>query len=113
MSGFYLHHFFRGLSVRGLLLGSFLIVTKLHASDDALIFSDQRNNGWGDWGWVPHYSTNNPVHSGSNVTVFAATGSYQAWWLKHNPIDMAISTAITFWLNGGTTGGLLQYAHEQ
>ncbi|MEI6197638.1 MAG: hypothetical protein WCS42_25265, partial [Verrucomicrobiota bacterium] len=45
------------------------------ASDDLLIFSDQRNNGWGDWGWVPHYTTNNPVHSGSNAMVFAATGT--------------------------------------
>jgi len=75
------------------------------ASDDALIFSDQRNNGWGDWGWVPHYSTNNPVHSGSNAMVFAATGSYQAWWLKHDAMDTSLYTNLTFWVNGGPNGG--------
>jgi hypothetical protein len=77
----------------------------LRASDDLLIYSDQRNNGWGDWGWVPHYTTNNTVHSGSNAMVFAASSSYQAWWLKHNPIDTSLYTNLTLWVNGGTNGG--------
>ena len=81
------------------------LVGSVSASDDLLIFSDQRNNGWGDWGWVPHYTTNNPVHSGSNAMVFAATGSYQAWWLKHNAIDTSLYTNLTLWVNGGTNGG--------
>ena len=34
------------------------------ASDNLLIYSDQLNNGWGDWGWVTHYRTNSPVHVG-------------------------------------------------
>jgi len=63
-----------------------------HGSDDLLVYSDRLNNVWADRGWVPHHATSNPVHSGSNAMVFAATGSYQAWWLKHNLIDRAIST---------------------
>lgn len=75
------------------------------AGDDLLIYSDQRNNGWGDWGWVPHYATNAPVHSGSNAMVFAASSTYQAWWLKHNAIDTSLYTNLTLWVNGGTNGG--------
>lgn len=77
----------------------------LFASNDLLIYSDQRNNGWADWGWVPHYATNNLVHSGSNAMLFAANSSFQAWWLKHNPIDTSLYTNITLWVNGGINGG--------
>jgi len=75
------------------------------ASDDMLIYSDRLNNGWGDWGWVPHYATNNPVHTGTNSMFIFPSGGWQAWWLAHDPIDTTIYTNITFWLNGGATGG--------
>ena len=75
------------------------------ASDNLLIYSDQLNNGWGDWGWVTHYNTNSPVHSGSNAMVFAATGGYQAWWLKHDPINTSLYTNLSLWVNGGAIGG--------
>ena len=75
------------------------------ASDNLLVYSDQLNNGWGDWGWVTHYPTNAPVHSGSNAMVFAATGGYQAWWLKHDPINTSLYTNLSLWVNGGAIGG--------
>ncbi len=76
------------------------------ANDDQLVYSEMLNNGWQDWGWVPHYATNNPVPlSGTNCMVFAATGGWQAWWMEHDPIDTTIYTNVTFWLNGGTNGG--------
>jgi len=75
------------------------------ANDDYLIYTIQLNNGWADWGWVTHYATNNPNFNGSNSMVFAATGSYQAWWLEHDPIDTTIYANVSFWLNGGPTGG--------
>jgi hypothetical protein len=74
-------------------------------SDDYLIYSQMLNNGWSDWGWVTHYATNNPNFNGSNSMVFAASGSYQAWWLVHDPIDTRIYNSLTFWLNGGSPGG--------
>jgi len=78
---------------------------KIFASDDLLVFSDQRNNGWGDWSWVPRYNTNSPVHSGTNALCFNQTGTYQALWFKHNPIDTRIYTNLTLWVHGGATGG--------
>ena len=99
---------FYGLKImRSYFAGLILAVSVLNglASDDMLVFSDQLNNGWGDWGWVPHYATNNPVHTGTNSMFIVASGGWQAWWLAHDPIDTTIYTNITFWLNGGATGG--------
>ena len=36
---------------------------------------------------------------------FAASGSYQAWYVVHDPINTTIYNSISFWVNGGTTGG--------
>ena len=77
----------------------------LWAADDLRIFSDQRNNGWDDWSWVPRYNTNSPVHSGTNALCFNQTGTYQALWFKHGEIDTRIYTNLTLWVNGGVTGG--------
>ena len=63
------------------------------------------NNGWQDWGWVPHYVTNNPSFNGTNSVVFAASSGYQAWHLEHDPIDTTVYTNLTLWLNGGGQGG--------
>jgi len=78
-----------------------------HATDDMLIYSDRFHNGWGDnWSYIPHFPTNNPVHSGSNSMAFVPDQSWNAWWLKSGTVvDTRIYTNLTFWLNGGATGG--------
>ena len=84
------------------------------ANDDLLIYSGYTNvlygtmnynNGWQNWGWVPNYVTNNPSFGGTNSIVFAASSSYQALHLEHDPIDSTLYTNLTLWLNGGTSGG--------
>jgi alpha-L-arabinofuranosidase len=84
------------------------------ANDDLLIYSGYTNviygamnynNGWQNWGWVPNYVTNTPGFNGTNSIVFAASSSYQALHLEHDPIDTTLYTNLTLWLNGGTTGG--------
>ena len=49
--------------------------------------------------------TNNPTFNGTNSMVFAASSTYQALYLEHDPIDTTIYTNLTFWLNGGSKGG--------
>lgn len=79
------------------------------ANDDMSIFSGVtqlgENNGWGDWGWVPHYVTNNPSWNGHYTMAIAASGGNQAWYIHHDLIDTTIYSTISFWLNGGATGG--------
>ncbi len=90
-------------------LGCLLLMSTLAAcaSDDMLIYSDRFNNGWGDnWSWMPRYPTNNPVYSGSNSMALVSSGQWQAWWLKSGTsMDTRIYTNVSFWLNGGATGG--------
>jgi len=77
-----------------------------HATDDMQIYSDRFNNGWGDWPWMPHYPTNNPVYSGGNSMALVPGGNWQAWWLKSGAsVDTTIYTNVSFWLNGGPSGG--------
>ncbi len=84
----------------------FSMVICVLASDDLLIYSQRLNNGWQDWGWVPHYATNNPAPpSGTNCVVFAASGAWQAWYLVHDPVDTTLYTNLIIWMNGGATGG--------
>ena len=99
----------------GLVGAAFLaLASPALANDDQLIYSGYTNvlygtinynNGWQDWGWVPHYVTNNPSFNGTNSIVFAASSSYQALYLEHDPIDTTIYTNLTLWLDGGSVGG--------
>jgi hypothetical protein len=79
------------------------------ANDDMSIFCGvtqlNENNGWQDWGWVPHYLTNNPTWNGNYTMTIAPSGGYQAWYIEHDPINTAIYNSISFQLNGGATGG--------
>ncbi len=51
--------------------GVVLVLSMLaaHASDDMLVYTEILNNEWGDWGWVPHYATNNPTFNGTDSMV--------------------------------------------
>lgn len=73
--------------------------SRLLAGDDQLIYSGYANVvygtinyniGWQDWGWVPNYVTNNPNFNGTNCIVFAASSSWQALDLAHDPIDTSL-----------------------
>jgi hypothetical protein len=76
------------------------------ANDDYLVYTIQFNNGWGNNGWVENYSS---IVGGSNCLAYVASGTYQALWLPHDPIDTTIYTNLTLWLNGGSTGGQQVY----
>src|ERR1017187_3016893 len=78
--------------------------SEIFASDDLLIFSDQRNNGWADWSWAPHSGTTN-AHSGTNAISVVPNGGYQALYFEHDNIDTTIYTNLTLWVNGGTNSG--------
>lgn len=85
---------------------AFMVVAlSAFGNDDYLIYSIQLNNGWADnYTYAPYYTTNNPNFNGSNSIACAFTG-WQALWFTHDPIDTTIYTNVSFWLNGGLTGG--------
>ncbi len=63
------------------------------------------NNGWHEHGWGPRFVTNNPVHSGTLSYCLAPNGGYQAISLIQDDLDTSLYTNLTFWINGGASGG--------
>lgn len=105
--------FFR-CGFRGLLLGLLLLAGPAWASDDQLIFTEYTNvlwgtrtynNGWQDYGGVPFYVTNTPTHSGTKALCLAPNGTSQALHFVHAAFDTSIYTNLSFWINGGASGG--------
>jgi alpha-L-arabinofuranosidase len=71
-------------------------------NDADFIYTIQLNNGWADdYSYVPYYATN---YNGSSSIACAFTG-WQALWFTHDRINTAIYSNLTFWLNGGPSGG--------
>jgi hypothetical protein len=89
------------------------LLTLIRPSDDMQIYSGRFDNGWGDgWSWMTRYPTNNPVYTSNSV--FVASNSmalvpsvpYVVWLLKpYTTVDATLYTNLTFWINGGATGG--------
>ena len=78
----------------------------LTARADQIIYDDALENGWQNWGWATiNYANTSPVHSGSDsisVTIVNGWDGIQIW---HNDMDSTPYASISFWLNGGTSGG--------
>ncbi|MBW8865140.1 MAG: hypothetical protein JF609_09515, partial [Verrucomicrobia bacterium] len=84
------------------------LLTSIQPTDDMLIYSDRFNNGWGDgWSWLaPRYPTNNPVYAGTNSMALVPSATFTVWLLKpFTTVDATLYTNLTFWINGGATGG--------
>lgn len=79
------------------------------ARADQVIYDDALENGFQNWGWATlNYNNTSPVHSGSDSVSVTVTAGYQGIQIV-NPTGINDSgfTSITFWANGGTSGGQL------
>jgi hypothetical protein len=89
----------------GLLL---LFVLQFAARADQIIYSDSLQNSWQDWSWsatrIFNYS-GAYVHSGSASVSVTITNAWGALSLEHAAMDSSIYTNLTFWINGGPSGG--------
>ena len=45
------------------------LTVRAATTDDLQIYCGRYNNGWGDWGYVPHLGTNSPVFTNTPVYV--------------------------------------------
>jgi len=75
---------------------------------DQTIYTDSLQNSWQDWSWNATLNFNNAgtyFHSGANsisVTINNAWGALSLW---HSAFDSTSYTNLTFWINGGASGG--------
>lgn len=82
-----------------------LSVVGLHAQTNFSIYSDQLNNGFQNWSWgANNFSSTSPVHSGTYAISFGGT-NWQGISFWHPDFNPAPYTNLTFWANGGATGG--------
>jgi hypothetical protein len=70
------------------------------------IYSDQLNNGFDNWSWGTNnnFANTSPVHSGNDSIRFGSE-PWAAISVHHADFNPAPYTNLTFWANGGATGG--------
>ena len=74
------------------------------------IYTDSLQNSWANWSWgctINFSYSSNPqyVHSGSSSISITITNGWSGLYLEHANISSAPYTNLTFWVNGGTSGG--------
>ena len=104
----------RNQSWNGIVLkvSKFILVVSLAApavsvAQNVTIYADSLVNGWLDWSYntTRNFANTSPVHSGNvsiSATVTSAWGGIQ---LYHTGMTNTAYASISFWLNGGASGG--------
>jgi hypothetical protein len=71
-----------------------------------VIYSSSLQNGWSDWSWATDNLANtSPVLTNFSDSISVSCGSYTALALHQTPASSAPYEYLTFWLNGGSSGG--------
>ena len=69
------------------------------------VYTDHLVNGFQDWSWGTHNLANTSrVYSGSN-SISGSLAAWQAISLYHPDFNTAVYGNLSFWANGGTSGG--------
>ncbi len=89
-----------------LLLFLFLTVVAARAQTNLIAYDNALENGWQNYSWATvNFSNASPVHGTGGDSVSVSAGGYQALYLHHAAIDPSSYVSLTFWINGGVTGG--------
>ncbi|WP_404422437.1 alpha-L-arabinofuranosidase [Nibricoccus sp. IMCC34717] len=73
--------------------------------DGSSVYEDSLNNGWQNWSWATvDAGAADPVHTGT-AAVQVALSPWSALYLRHAAMDTSTYGSVTFWVNGGATGG--------
>ena len=78
------------------------------AQSDMAIYTDSIQNSWDNWSWNTTYDYNyggTYVHGGTKAIAVTITAANSAFSLHHGDIDASAYTSLTFWINGGASGG--------
>ena len=78
------------------------------------LYTDHLVNGFQDWSWgTRNLGNTSPVHSGANSASLSGSAWNVALSLNHSGFDTTPYANLSFWANGGASGGqiLHVYAH--
>src|SRR5260221_9119679 len=82
-------------------------VVGLNAQTSLPVYTDSLLNGWSDGSYniILNYANTSPVHSGSDSISATITSAYGGIQLNHSSMTNTAYASISFWLNGGASGG--------
>lgn len=93
-------HFMRIAATLGLLL------VGAGAQAQQIIYSDSLQNNWQNWSWAStNLASTSIVHTGADAISVSSTAAYQALYLHQPATDSTPFGSLTFWINGGPSGG--------
>ncbi len=77
------------------------------AQSNQLIYSDSLQNGWADWSWnsTVNFGQSSPVHGGSSSLAVTLNAAWAALYLEHADMNAGAFASLSFWVNGGSSGG--------
>jgi len=90
------------------LVPGLLALSVLSVRADQIIYDNVLENSWQDWSWGTTMNLNYTgtyVHSGAASISATITSGWSALSLWHSAQDSSAYTNLTFWINGGTSGG--------
>jgi hypothetical protein len=91
---------------RGWIAPLVLISAVLTTRADQVIYTDSLQSGWIDYSWATvNFANSSPTHNGSASSISVSSTNWQALYLHHAAQNSALFTSISFWINGGATGG--------
>lgn len=99
---------FSGFGRRVILLAAIFCGPGATLRADQVIYDDALQNGWADWSWNATRNfnyTGTYVHAGTKSISVTITNAWGALSLEHGAMDASIYTNLTFWINGGASGG--------
>ncbi len=67
------------------------------------VYAGSLQNGWQDWSWAADAASPAPALSASSLEVQA--GAWQALYLHHAALRTTPLLCVSFWINGGASGG--------
>jgi hypothetical protein len=92
--------------MRILLALSLLAGLSIRAQVSQSIYQDSLQNGWQDWSWATVSLTSTTrVHGGTQAISVSASNWHALYLVASVPVDPASFTGLTFWVNGGASGG--------
>ena len=88
------------------ILAVLLAAPAVSVAQNLTIYSDSLVNSWQDWSYTTHDLANtSPVHSGSDSISVTITSGYAGVQFYHTDMTNTAYASISFWLNGGASGG--------
>lgn len=88
-----------------------MVVFSFTTRADQTIYDDTLENDWQNWSWATvNFTNTSPTHNSSSDSISVTAGAYQAVYFHQTAFDPSTFTNLSFWINGGSTGGQLLQA---